>query len=131
MCDSGETINCPDGHNNKGKRSLCARCRTRLFRVRHPSASRIRYLKARAKKKKVPFDLTVEWLDSFLIRTGYDPTKHHIDRKVTSEGYAKHNLQILTIHDNCSKAYEDRTGMMSFSNRYQPIEPLPEDLCPF
>lgn len=125
------TIHCPPEHKNSSRRPLCCTCRTRLYRAMFPTRSRIRYLKARAKVKRVPFDLDEWWLLRFMTATGYDPTIHHIDRKVVSEGYTKNNLQVLSISDNCSKSADDRTGMMSFSDRYKPVSLTTIDLCPF
>jgi len=67
-------------------------------------------LRERARRKKVPFDLTPEWLEAFIIRTGYDPALHHIDRIITWGGYTKGNLQVLTYAENIAKGNRERRG---------------------
>lgn len=69
-------------------------------------------LRDRAAHKKVPFDLTLEWLTDFLRENAYDSTEHHIDRIKTWLGYTKDNLQILTITENIVKGNRERYGKM-------------------
>lgn len=70
-------------------------------------------LRDRAQRKKVPFDLTVEWLERFLVLYDYDPKEHHIDRIRTWLGYVMGNLQILPMSENIAKGNRERYGKMS------------------
>lgn len=72
--------------------------------------ARLASLRDRAQRKRVPFDLDLEWLADFLERTGYDSTLHHIDRRIPAIGYTKGNLQILTVAQNVGKGNRERRG---------------------
>lgn len=74
--------------------------------------ARLAILRARAIRKKVPFDLTLEWLTEFLLKNAYDPTEHHIDRVKTWLGYVMGNLQILPCAENIAKGNRERHGKM-------------------
>lgn len=92
-----------------GKRSpLCGRCSMRQWRAANPMKYRLTVLRQRARRKGVPFDLTLEWLTDFLTVNAYDPTEHHIDRIRTWEGYVMGNLQILTMSENIAKGNRER-----------------------
>ena len=82
----------------------------RVWRACNPLKARLGWLRDRARQKKAPFDLTLEWLDNFLRRHDYNPTLHHIDRISSIGGYTKHNLQVLTVADNVAKGNRERHG---------------------
>jgi len=88
----------------------CSKCSMRVWRACNPMRAKFAILKDRARRKKVPFDLTLEWLEAFIIRTGYNSELHHIDRKVTWGGYTKDNLQVLSISENIAKGNRERRG---------------------
>lgn len=72
--------------------------------------ARLASLRDRAQRKRVPFDLDLDWLADFLKRTGYDSTLHHIDRVCVLGGYTKGNLQVLTVAQNVGKGNRERRG---------------------
>jgi len=67
-------------------------------------------MRNRARRKKVPFNLDLEWLYDFLEGNGYDSTLHHIDRIIPWAGYVKGNLQVLSIEENTAKGNRERRG---------------------
>lgn len=90
------------------KKGLCSRCGMRLWRAANPMQARLSNLRGRAKKKKLEFDLDLEWLVLFCDSTGYDPAEHHIDRISVLKGYVKGNLQVLPYSDNIAKGNRER-----------------------
>jgi len=88
----------------------CSKCKMRVWRACNPLRAKLAWLRERARRKKVPFDLDLEWLYDFMEGNGYDPTRHHIDRKVTWGGYTKGNLQVLPIAENIAKGNRERSG---------------------
>lgn len=94
------------------KSPLCARCMRRAWRAKYPIKAKLAWLRDRATKKKVPFDLTLEWLTEFLTANAYDSTIHHIDRVKTWLGYTMDNLQILDATENIAKGNRERRGQI-------------------
>lgn len=74
--------------------------------------ARLAAIRDRANRKGIPYDLDLDWLDSFLTCNGYDPKTHHIDRISALGGYTKGNLQLLLISDNIAKGNRERHGHM-------------------
>ncbi len=91
-------------------KTKCAKCEMRAWRKAHPDKARFGNLRTRAKVKKLPFDLTLEWLNAFLAENGYDPSLHHIDRICVLGGYTRNNLQVLPICENIAKGNRERHG---------------------
>jgi hypothetical protein len=94
---------------------LCSRCSLRQWRAANPIKAKLAILRDRAKRKKVPFDLTVEWLTEFLATHHYDPKEHHIDRIKTWLGYTMDNLQVLPMSENIAKGNRERYGKLWMS----------------
>lgn len=106
---------CPTPYCRRKRRkkgTLCARCQKRQWRADNPMKARCARLKQRAEEKKVPFDLTPEWLSTFLAENHYDPTLHHIDRIKTWLGYTMGNLQVLDSTENIAKGNRERRGQL-------------------
>lgn len=102
---------CPTPYCRRPRRkkgTLCSRCSMREWRALHPMQARLSNLRGRAKRKKLEFDLDLEWLVLFCDSTGYDPTEHHIDRISVLKGYVKGNLQVLPITENIAKGNRER-----------------------
>lgn len=72
--------------------------------------AKLAMLRDRARSRKVPFDLDLNWLSDFIERTGYDPYWHHIDRISFLGGYTKNNLQVLPFSENIAKGNRERRG---------------------
>ena len=98
------------GHAKKG--GLCSRCNLRRWRASNPIGAKLAMLRDRAARKRVPFDLDVEWLREFLATNNYDPAEHHIDRIKTWLGYTKGNLQVLPMSENIAKGNRERYGQI-------------------
>lgn len=99
----------PQGNKTGG---LCSRCSMRRWRAGNPDKARLAMLRARAARKHVPFDLTLDWLNDFLDRNEYDPTLHHIDRISAARGYVMDNLQVLPCAENISKGNRERGAQL-------------------
>ncbi len=80
----------------------------RVWRSKNPVKALLAWLRWRATKKHVPFDLTPVWFDSWLRRNHYDRRLHHIDRIRTWEGYTKGNIQVLEGAENVAKGNRER-----------------------
>lgn len=80
----------------------------REWRALHPMQARLTNLRNRAKRKKLEFDLDLEWLTIFCEGNGYDPAEHHIDRISVAKGYVKGNLQVLPYSENIAKGNRER-----------------------
>lgn len=70
--------------------------------------AKLAILRDRAARKRVPFDLTLEWLTNFLRENAYDSTEHHIDRDKPWLGYVMGNLQVLPASENIAKGNRER-----------------------
>lgn len=74
--------------------------------------ARLSNLRNRSRRKKLEFDLDLEWLETFCEAHGYDPAEHHIDRISVAKGYVKGNLQILPISENIAKGNRERGAQL-------------------
>jgi len=82
----------------------------RAWRESNPDKARLADLRMRSKRKRLPFNLDLEWLRDFLTTNQYDPSLHHIDRRCVLGGYTKDNLQLLPISENIAKGNRERHG---------------------
>jgi len=94
---------------------FCSKCKKRQWRTANPVKAKLCILRDRAKRKKVPFDLTEEWLTEFLIKNKYNSLEHHIDRIKTWLGYTMDNLQVLPMSENIAKGNRERYGKLWMS----------------
>ncbi len=104
-------------HRKAAKKRTCSRCGMRLWRAANPVKCLLAWLKDRAKKKKVPFDLTFRWFAKFLVKHHYDHTRHHIDRIRTHLGYTKGNVQVLECSENIAKGNRERWVALKIGRR--------------
>lgn len=93
----------------------------RAWRAANYGKAKLAWLRNRAKKKNVPFDLTLEWLEQWLKDNNYDPTIHHIDRIKTWLGYTKDNIQVLDIGENVAKGNRERRGQLFLCTANEPF----------
>lgn len=67
-------------------------------------------LKDNSKRRKIPFDITLEEFEQFCIKTDYligkgrTKDSYSIDRIDSSKGYTINNIQKLTVSENSQKA---------------------------
>lgn len=92
------------------KNFFCSRCKMRAWRAANPLKNYLSVLRERAIKKKIPFDLDLEWLGEFLEKNHFDRSLHHVDRICVFGGYTKGNLQVLLISENIAKGNRERYG---------------------
>lgn len=91
---------------------LCSMCRDRIWRARHPEHHLWNNLKKSAKRRGVPFSLTVEQFKEFCERTGYhlkvgrDPSSASCDRIRDTEGYHADNIRCLEYGINAGRPKE-------------------------
>jgi hypothetical protein len=93
-------------------RLICHKCRSRLYKEKHPERYSYNILKINARRRNKSFDLTFEQFSEFCSETGYmkfkgkDAGSMSIDRIDAKKGYSKDNLQVLSISDNSTKRHE-------------------------
>lgn len=92
----------------RGTQRLCSKCKMRLWRKENPYAALLAWIRGRAKRKGLEFNLTLEWFSAFLVERGYDRLEHHIDRVSAAKGYVMGNLQVLPIGENIAKGNRER-----------------------
>lgn len=115
---------CPTRYcrRRKAKKKLqCSRCAMRAWRAANPVKALMAHLRDHAAEKGVPFNLTLDWFESFLRKSRYDRKLHHIDRIRTWEGYVKGNIQVLVCAENIAKGNRERHVQQKIARR----------LCPF
>lgn len=86
--------------------NLCARCRDRIWRSRHPEHHLWNNLKKSAKRRGIQFTITVEEFKQFsdangLVATvGRGAESATVDRIDSSRGYSLDNLRVLSNREN-------------------------------
>ena len=108
-------LKCPTKfcRNDRGnKRPTCPKCSLRAWRKANPIADILNNVRQRAKRKKLDYDLDLEWFKAFLLDQNYDRNEHHIDRISAAKGYVKGNLQILPISENIAKGNRERGAQL-------------------
>lgn len=95
-------------------RRFCHTCRSRLYAAAHPDIISFNNLKKSARRRGIPFSLTIEQFRTFaarydyLNRRGRSAESYTVDRKRSWEGYHAGNLQVLTNRKNAAKNIADR-----------------------
>lgn len=91
----------------------CSKCMMRRWRANDPVHNVLAHLRERARRKRVPFDLTVsylEWLlegSLYMLERGRERGCLHIDRVKPADGYVIGNLRILDGIQNRVKGAKD------------------------
>lgn len=94
-------------------RTICEKCKSRLYKERNPLAYHFNVLRVNAKRRGKQFDLTLEDFKAFCISSGYMEGKGRtaqdlsIDRIRPWEGYNINNIQVLTLSENSKKKFTD------------------------
>lgn len=92
-----------------GKEKFCSRCKSMLWRIRHPIHYMLKNLKDSARKRGIPFHLELDEFTDWVLNTAYPLARGcqanmlHIDRIRNWEGYTINNIQILTCRENVEK----------------------------
>jgi hypothetical protein len=77
-----------------------------MFKKKRPATYVLNMLRHSARKRKLPFTLTVNQFEDFCLQTGYlekrgnKPGDMTIDRKDWDEGYHIWNIQVMTHAEN-------------------------------
>ena len=93
----------------------CWKCRAKIFRQRHPAAYVLNMLRHSARKRKLPFSITLAEFKLFCRRTHYlqrrgnQPGDLTIDRIDWNKGYFIENLRVLTHAENSEQGADNRT----------------------
>ena len=86
-----------------------ASLRVREWRRKNPEKYAYHNLKSNSKRRGILFELSFEEFKEFCFKTEYIQGKgktkdsYSIDRKDSSKGYTKNNIQILTLSENSRK----------------------------
>lgn len=84
----------------------CWKCRARMLKEKRPATYVLNMLRHSARKRKLPFTITVKEFEDFCAKTGYlehrgnKPGSMTIDRKDWNEGYHVWNIQVMTHEEN-------------------------------
>lgn len=119
-------------------RTKCGTCQDKANPLRYA----YRHLKANAKRRGKPFDLTLAEFAEFAQRTEHitcrsrTATSYHIDRIDPTLGYTASNIQVLTNRENVLKQrvegdWNPETRQMEFWTVYHNPTPQPGDEPPF
>jgi len=128
------TPGCPNKAHPKGAK--CSTCAAHANPIRYA----YRHLKANAKRRGKPFDLTLDEFTDFAQRTEYatkrgrTATSYHIDRIDPHQGYTASNIQVLTNRENVLKQrvesdWNPETRQMEFFTIYS--SPASDEEAPF
>jgi len=102
-------------HNN-GRRKICHKCRSRLYRANNPEIDAYHHLKDSAGKRDIRFTLTLEQFKlviagtDYLTKRGRSPGHLQIDRKRAEAGYEFGNLRVIEATHNGGKGVLERNG---------------------
>lgn len=116
---SGKGFKCetPYCRNRKARKGngyflrLCWKCRSRQLKERHPATYVMNALRQRARKRRIPWGITLADFKTWCAQTGYLVKRGHgkglatIDRINANEGYHIGNIQILEYLENCTKGH--------------------------
>jgi hypothetical protein len=90
-------------------RSCCSKCQDRKWRAKYPEQHLWKNLKASAKRRGVPFTLTLDEFKEFCARTKYhelvgrDPDAASCDRRDDTKGYTAENIRCLEFGLNSGR----------------------------
>jgi hypothetical protein len=104
----------------------CETCKSRKARLKDPVHYAFIQVKASARKRDIPFELTLDEFKEFDLQTNYVKSKGResesltIDRIDPSIGYVLSNLRALTWAENCARMVD---GMVD------PIDPIAKALA--
>lgn len=109
----------------------CWKCRARWLKKHHPVTYVLNMIRHSARKRKLPFTLTIEEFAGFCKRTQYlerrgnKPGCLTLDRIDMNEGYHLWNLQVMDFEDNSDQ------GADNTPRAERGCAQVPDDNCPF
>lgn len=90
---------------------ICNTCKSRIYREKYPIKAAYDHIKYRAKERKKPFKITLEYFTEFCYKTellASGRRKHAegftVDCIINELGYVEGNLQKLTLSENSKKS---------------------------
>ena len=87
-------------------KTICPKCKSRLYKKRHPEAYFFNLLRCNAKRRGKEFNLTLDEFKEFCKETGYMERKGKngsslsIDRIIPSKGYSIDNIRVMSLSGN-------------------------------
>lgn len=87
-------------------KGCCRTCQDRKWRAKHPEHHLWNNLKKSAKRRGIPFSVTLADFkefcarENFVARVGTGPQDATVDRRDAALGYEKNNLRVLTNAEN-------------------------------
>jgi hypothetical protein len=94
---------------NRSKNNKCSKCYNRAWNKNNPMKKAYQNLKGHAKERGIEFNLTfsefkgLPFIDEYMENKGRKTSNVQMDRKDSTKGYEKDNLQLLTTSQNASK----------------------------
>ena len=108
-------------NKRSGAHRLCCKCKNKKQRARNPISATFQVLKDNAKRRKLEFNLSLEWFTSWVKANGYIENKGRlhdcltIDRVNNLRGYVVGNLEVLTKSENCQKFHNEDLKHANFT----------------
>lgn len=105
-CASSDCTNSCAIKRNGNRRRFCWKCLSRRFKAKHPYTYALNALRNSARRRSLPFTLTLAQFKEFCARTGYmehrgtDPDSLTIDRIDWNVGYQADNIRVITHAEN-------------------------------
>lgn len=117
--------------NNTGRKlALCWKCRSRLLKERHPLTYTLNGIRSRARRKRIPFTLTLSEFKKFCDSTGYLEHKGaklgclSVDRINRNEGYHAWNIRCLDFIENSYQGTHNAPRNIAASDEDSTDEPF-------
>lgn len=114
-CQVSFCSNVSEKHSSTGRSLLCSTCRVRLWRANNPIRAIYNALKNKARRRKIPFSLTMEHFAMICEETDYHLTRGRrneamqLDRKDAMKGYEDGNVQVMVALLNRQKGVAEET----------------------
>jgi len=96
---------------NKTPFTLCSTCRSKKAREKDPVKYAFNALKNNAKRRNIPFTITLEQFREWCVKVQYigfkgrSANSYTIDRRYNDIGYHIDNIQVMTKSDNIKKYF--------------------------
>lgn len=110
--------------------SHCWKCRAKMLLERHPATYCLNMLRHSARKRKLPFTITLAQFKAFCAQTGYlerrgnSPDSLTIDRVDVNKGYHIENIRVLTHEENSAQGADNTPRWMRGTESVDDNEPF-------